>query len=396
MGKFLLASKILAAGVCKLSPDATLLQGGRTRFGFYYDIKMSFQPGEEWGRVLEETIRGMLKEDIELESVEMVPLSASEYFRYHNQSVLAKKAIKSKKVTIPLCRWGEFLDLCPPFSSGKFSEKIHLQSVEQLKEKQVYRFKGILRKEKQKALDHTKLCRSFFSFSSDHEYHFLPLGNKFKEKIIQFWRSYLSLWGVDEGGILSQVREENGDLLGLFSSEQYTIDRVPKLNKKIFKQFIDTWDLEYNLRETPEKAEVFWIDMYGREHPGPWMGLKEGSMIGPIETLMALLIEKYQGILPIEVHPEPARLLGSDERALWEAKKALLLERIDVSVDASPLLEKQKIRKAFSEGILYVILMEKGGGFTLMHTENEEPISLNEEELLKKLKKDYLQKVKFL
>lgn len=107
------ASELLAFAVQDLFPTVLLIGGEETSIGFFYDFVFE-QPLYEGALALIETrMKALVKEGIEIRSLEMMRENAETFFIHHDQPLLAEKAIQDELNIVSLIQIGDFYDLCP-------------------------------------------------------------------------------------------------------------------------------------------------------------------------------------------------------------------------------------------------------------------------------------------
>ncbi len=107
------AAEILACAVVDLFPGAYLVNSTATEFGFYYDF-IAEQPIDEHALVyLEEKMRALIKQDLEVRSVEMMRENAASFFEHKKQPFVAQRVLNAAENIVTLFQIGEFNDYCP-------------------------------------------------------------------------------------------------------------------------------------------------------------------------------------------------------------------------------------------------------------------------------------------
>lgn len=107
------AAELLACAVLDLFPGAHLVDSSTTEFGFYYDFIAS-QPIDEHALVfLEEKIRGLIKQNHEVRSLDMMRENAAAFFEHKGQPYLAQKVLDARENIVSVFQMGEFHDFCP-------------------------------------------------------------------------------------------------------------------------------------------------------------------------------------------------------------------------------------------------------------------------------------------
>lgn len=176
-------SFFLAKALIDVFPAVEIISISAT--DLFFQVKF-FQKGEihpELEILVEERLKGLLKEDPLLEKIEMERRSAFEYFKFHKQNFMAEEAIHSDSNLLSLLRHDQFLLL----HSGKIAEKIPFPlfiKIYDLEEQdECYLLQGAFSEEKKELKDFTKKLKEFekrnlFEKESDlfYEESFLPKG----------------------------------------------------------------------------------------------------------------------------------------------------------------------------------------------------------------------------
>lgn len=197
------AAAVLAASVNQSYPGVTPIEGGNLTWGFYYDFIFPHSINPELLSLIEEKMRQMVREDLEIRSLEMVAMSAREF--------LKAKGFKQKSSQVEgdglfsVIQIGDFVDLMTgPFleSTGELSA-FKLSEIQQLGDGQI-RIVGfadqskdvlkdfIKKHAKYEKISHKKIgslehCFEFF----DNQIVFLPNGIKRKNEFISCLTSSL-------------------------------------------------------------------------------------------------------------------------------------------------------------------------------------------------------------
>lgn len=106
-------AELLACAVLELFPQAYLIGGGATEFGFYYDF-IAEQPIDTHALpFLEEKIRGLIKQDLEVRKLEMMRENAAMLFEHKEQPFKANRIREARENVVPIFQLGTFYDYCP-------------------------------------------------------------------------------------------------------------------------------------------------------------------------------------------------------------------------------------------------------------------------------------------
>ncbi len=106
----LTAAALLAAAVGDYAPQTLKIRGGKTSWGFYYDFIFLAPISEEMLPFLEERMRQIASQNLEIKIHEMIPSNAADYLLHHRHPYAAHFV---KKLSIPLIQilqMGEFVD----------------------------------------------------------------------------------------------------------------------------------------------------------------------------------------------------------------------------------------------------------------------------------------------
>jgi threonyl-tRNA synthetase len=109
------ASRLLAASLIEIDPELLLVDGGALMAGFYYDFVPSYEVSEPFLHLVEERMRKLIKEGINIEVMEMGKKNGREYL-HHLGHHFPKDLDEDGPGTITLFRLKDFVDtLEPPF-----------------------------------------------------------------------------------------------------------------------------------------------------------------------------------------------------------------------------------------------------------------------------------------
>ncbi len=106
------AGQVMAAAVLELFPGTLLVQGQDTSLGFHYDFIFPFPFQQEMLTLIEERMRGMIKEGRPLKMLEMMPANAAAFLEHRGQPRRAKAARAIKNPLVQLVQIENFIDLC--------------------------------------------------------------------------------------------------------------------------------------------------------------------------------------------------------------------------------------------------------------------------------------------
>ena len=107
------AAELLACVLTDLFPQALMLGGEATDYGFFYDF-ISDQPMDrQILEILETRLRTLVKEGKEIRSLAMMRENAYEFFIRRNQPILAERALAEEMNIVSLFQLDKFYGLCP-------------------------------------------------------------------------------------------------------------------------------------------------------------------------------------------------------------------------------------------------------------------------------------------
>jgi len=109
-----------------------LISGKTTDLGFYYDFLMEQPLTEEMLFLLEERMRGVAKENIKIEMLEMMRQNAMEMFRHQNQPYKVEELQSCSDNIVQIWKIGTFYDVCsPPYGANTgIAQAFKLQKVQ--------------------------------------------------------------------------------------------------------------------------------------------------------------------------------------------------------------------------------------------------------------------------
>lgn len=108
------AAQVLAYAVTEVFPGVKLICGKTTDLGFYYDFLMEQPFTEELLFLVEERMRGISKEYVEIEMLEMMRQNAMEMFRHQEQPYIVDALQNSVENIVQIWKMDKFYDICPP------------------------------------------------------------------------------------------------------------------------------------------------------------------------------------------------------------------------------------------------------------------------------------------
>ncbi|HRD56166.1 MAG TPA: hypothetical protein PLC42_07200, partial [Parachlamydiaceae bacterium] len=126
-----IAAEVLAYAVSELFPGTKLVKGSASDLGFYYDFVLDVPLSKETLILIEERMRGIFKEFLEIEQLEMMRENAVQFFLHHGQPFKAQELENFEENIVPIIKIGAFYDVAKTaFTDLKLAEAFKLQSVE--------------------------------------------------------------------------------------------------------------------------------------------------------------------------------------------------------------------------------------------------------------------------
>jgi threonyl-tRNA synthetase len=208
-------AEVLACSILELFPGALLIEGKATEFGFYYDF-IAEQPIDlhalPW---IEEKMRGTMKGDLEVRSLEMMRENAASFFEHKQQPLIAERVREAKENIVSVYQIGSFYDYFP---SKPLIELRQALAFKLLKVEKIHRFfeqegdipifrvhgtvfpeLGQLKKyiktiEAGKRRDHRELGKELDLFSTHDEanpygWFWHPRGEQIRQVLVDWWRN---------------------------------------------------------------------------------------------------------------------------------------------------------------------------------------------------------------
>ncbi len=112
------ALEVLASTMIELFPGVKLISGKVTNLGFFYDFLIEQPVTQEMAVLIEEHMRGLVKEKIEIESLDMMRENAMEMFRHQKQPYKVEELQNCPDNIVQVWKAGKFYDFC----TGPFAE----------------------------------------------------------------------------------------------------------------------------------------------------------------------------------------------------------------------------------------------------------------------------------
>lgn len=206
-------AELLAYAVTDLFPEAKLIEGETTDFGFHYDFHIT-QPVDDYViTLIEEKMRSLIKENLPVRSLDMMRENAVTLFQHRGQDIKAEIISQETHNIVPIMQIGDFYDYCPPPYISNTQEiaafkiiKVESASIPISGEDiPVVRFSGVVfhdkislkkslkAKEETKKRDHRVLGKEMNLFSGKDEvglgcWLWHPKGTLLRQLLIDWWK----------------------------------------------------------------------------------------------------------------------------------------------------------------------------------------------------------------
>lgn len=202
----LISGEVLAAAVLDIFPGVQLVGCRVTSIGFSYDFIFPSVLPEESLILIEERMRGIMKQKVPLQTMDMMRKNAMEFFRHHKQFSLVDLLAEDTSSLVQIWKMGDFYDVGSPpenKSSGDsgFFKLLKIEPV-----KAIVRISGTAFSDKQalkdflkkqelaKKRDHLLLGKEMglFSFPTESEqdrWGFLPKGAWLFDALVEWWKN---------------------------------------------------------------------------------------------------------------------------------------------------------------------------------------------------------------
>lgn len=164
-----LASRLLAAALTQCLPGSILLFLEEVWGGFYCDFSFRGPFSSEILIQLEEKIRQLVREKIEIRVMEMIPVSASEFLKKTGQTERAKQVLSQARY-VRMIQIGSFVDWCERFCGKSTAESgiLRLLEIKNLS-KDRYRIFGITAESKENLKIRIQNWKQFSDFDHDQK-----------------------------------------------------------------------------------------------------------------------------------------------------------------------------------------------------------------------------------
>lgn len=362
-----IAAEVLAYAVMELFPGSQLVKGDASDVGFYYDFVLTLPLTKETLFIIEERMRAIFKEFLEVEQIEMMRENAIQFFLHHSQPFKAQELENFEDNIVPIIKIGAFYDVkVAPFKELKVAEFFKLQSVEnkiistyfydknghkQYEKLKVLRINGTACTDKKELKAHLKqlesaknqdyltlgcemglFAREEASFSEEF-LCWLPKGQFVKERLLNFLRvesKKLKFEAVSTPRIVKKIFADKDDLQVEIEGEDYSFCKEKfKLHALLYraeKQFQEELPLRYfEIEDDSESATIFCTE--------------EGAHLELISCLQ--LMDKIAKILDLESRYilNKGKAKGSSKKTVEMFEKALNSLNLEFAVDKESVNE---------------------------------------------------------
>jgi threonyl-tRNA synthetase len=107
------AAEVLACTVLRVFPNTFLVAGDSNELGFTYDFVFEHSFSDIDLRLVEEQMRALIKEGIDIRSPEMMRENAANLFTHKGQEIQASIVMEVQENIVPVFQVGDFYDYCP-------------------------------------------------------------------------------------------------------------------------------------------------------------------------------------------------------------------------------------------------------------------------------------------
>lgn len=302
------AAELLAYAITDIFPGVLLVEGKATEFGFYYDF-IAEQPIDENAIVLiEEKMRGLVKQKIAVRTLEMMRENAAVMFEHREQPVKARMISEALDNIVTIVQINDFHDYCPPPYIENTGEIIAFKILKiepvtrylpENGEIDVIRIRGAVFPEldhlkkyvksikSAKKVDHRLIGKTLDLYAQHDDASTLswfwhPNGAKLRQALYDMWQEAHRKQHFEFLVSPSLVKKSLIKKAGLFDIAPETIDS-PACTIE---------DVEYMLPPslTPSHAQVFKAKLHSyRELPVRYAECAQVSALGPNPSLWGML-----------------------------------------------------------------------------------------------------------
>lgn len=196
---------LLAAATQAVFPNVQIYGGGATAWGFFYDFIFPFPFQENFLPLIEEKMRILSKQNLQLQLSEMIPSNAAEYLRYHGQEGRAEQIEKSQEGLIKMVHFGSFFDVSffEEVKTSYFGKFKLLEALEEGSQGAPIRLIGACADSKEelkvflkswvslKNRAHQTLCQqNQFLTQTPHGWVWLPKGEAVRQILLASWKKW--------------------------------------------------------------------------------------------------------------------------------------------------------------------------------------------------------------
>jgi len=198
-----IASKFLAQALTEVFPGCLLIEGAYSNVLFHYDAILPQKIDDSMICLIEEKMRGLIKSLPPIRVMDMMRQNAAEYFRYHDQPLIAAQIDEMEDILVSVLELGSFKDLCAPEDIPSESELFpfeilamdhqliddqwvtHVTGSAQFQKEDLKSF--VKRFRQAKKVDHRKLGPELGLFAplSPEQWAWLPHGEQLKSTLMQ-------------------------------------------------------------------------------------------------------------------------------------------------------------------------------------------------------------------
>jgi len=104
-------AELLACAVCDLFPKTLLVASKISAVGFHYDFVFAHPIDTQALQLIEERMRFLVKQDLPIQSVDMMRANAIDFFSHRQQHLVADALATSSAQFVSLFKMGDFFDL---------------------------------------------------------------------------------------------------------------------------------------------------------------------------------------------------------------------------------------------------------------------------------------------
>jgi threonyl-tRNA synthetase len=245
------AAEVLAYAMLELFPEVMLMRGKATDLGFYYDFSMPQRLTEQMLPLIEERMRGVIKEKLDIQTPEMMPQNAMELFAHLNQPYLVEELEDCQDSLVKILKINSFYDVARGLCGDctELAQAFKLLRIQQ--EGSVVRIVGTACQDKQELKDFLKKLKS--AKESDHrllgaerklfiqhegDFLWLPAGQRLREDLIQFLLEEEKKMGIQS--VLTPSEPQKSSLHAvLYQQNRILPTRYSEFHEKVSSENLD-------------------------------------------------------------------------------------------------------------------------------------------------------------